>query len=330
VSLLSLARDHSKRQVATARAASLATQRLWKRIDPKYISRTWGSQVTQAAAAVTAAQQLSAGDSDAYVEATLAEQGLDTEAAGQVNAQTLAGVASDGRDLLTLMLEPMIRTLWRIDKGMSPDASLAHGALDLDMVVRTQVADAGRVADGVATTARRAVQGYVRLLVPPSCSRCVLLAGKFYRYNDGFQRHPRCDCRHIPASEQVAGDIRTDTKAYFRSLSAEEQDKVFTKAGAQAIRDGADIYQVVNARQGIQTASILGRDVKITTVGNTRRSLAGSRLAREAGTRKAKGSRYRTTQAPRLMPEQIYTEAKSEGWDRDEVVRQLKRFGYLF
>ena len=38
----------------------------------------------------------------------------------------------------------------------------------------------------------------------------------------------------------------------FNGMSEEEQDKVFGHADAQAIRDGADIYQVVNAHRGMR------------------------------------------------------------------------------
>lgn len=102
---------------------------------------------------------------------------------------------------------------------------------------------------------------------------------------------------HIPSREDRADDLRTDPRAYFESLTAAEQDRAFTKAGAEAIRAGADIAQVVNARSGIYTAG--GR--QFTTVGARRRR-------------------------PRLMPEQILREAAG---DRDEAVRLLKLHGYL-
>ena len=118
------------------------------------------------------------------------------------------------------------------------------------------------------------------------------------------------DCIHIPAVEDSADDARTDPIAYFRSLSGAQQDQVFTRAGAQAIRDGADIYQVVDARRGTYTAG--GRTY--TRTGTTRRGLAGLRL----------GARGRT--AGRLTTDQIYLEAAG---DRDEAVRLLELHGYI-
>lgn len=105
------------------------------------------------------------------------------------------------------------------------------------------------------------------------------------------------DCIHIPCREDSADDLRTDPKAYFNSLSAAEQDRLFTKAGAEAIRSGADMARVVNARRGMQVA------------GDGR-----------AYTTEAAGRR------PRLMPEQIYREA---GTDRAEALRLLRLHGYI-
>ncbi|SCF39390.1 hypothetical protein GA0070563_11115 [Micromonospora carbonacea] len=107
-----------------------------------------------------------------------------------------------------------------------------------------------------------------------------------------------CDCVHIPAREDSADDLRTDPKKYFASLSAAEQDRLFTVGGAEAIRAGADIAQVVNARKGMYEA--------------------GGRQFTRTGTRRRK--------RPRLMPEQILREA---GGDRAEALRLLKLHNYL-
>jgi hypothetical protein len=110
-------------------------------------------------------------------------------------------------------------------------------------------------------------------------------------------------------------------------MSEQEQNKAFGKASAQAIRDGADIGQVVNARRGVATAAGPGgRRITYTTEGTTKRGLAGRRMGDLA---KQPGSRYRRTRSMRLMPETIYQEAARNGWDRSEIVRQLERFGYI-
>jgi hypothetical protein len=95
----------------------------------------------------------------------------------------------------------------------------------------------------------------------------VILAGKWFRWNTGFRRHPRCDCIHIPSAENMAGDFRTDPYEYFHSLSKSEQDGVFGKSGAQAIRDGADIYKTVNLNGvTVTNAGVRSRSIGRVTV----------------------------------------------------------------
>jgi hypothetical protein len=113
-----------------------------------------------------------------------------------------------------------------------------------------------------------------------------------------------CDCVHVPSAEDVEGDVRTDPKAYFNSLSEEEQNATFTKAGAQAIRDGSDVSRVVNARRTKDSLYTAG-GVQYTT---------------EAATRRGTGKRRR------LTPESIY---KIAGGDRDEAIRLLRLHGYI-
>jgi hypothetical protein len=110
-------------------------------------------------------------------------------------------------------------------------------------------------------------------------------------------------------------------------MSPEQQAKAFTVHGARAIHDGADIGRVVNARRGMSTAAGPGgRTIRTTTEATTSRSV-GRTLGQ---LRKTPGSRYRRSTVGRLMPEQIYGEAERLGWDREEIVRQLKRFGFIY
>lgn len=104
----------------------------------------------------------------------------------------------------------------------------------------------------------------------------------------------------MPIGEDVPGDVTTDPKAYFDSLDRAGQDELLGKDGADAVRAGADMAKVVNARRGLQTASIGGQNVLVTT------EAAGRR--------------------PRLMPEAIF--AASDG-DRKLAIRLLKQHGYI-
>lgn len=337
MSLEAVSRAHYERQREVTKKALAIAAAQWQRLDAADLDDSWPQVGPRLLVAVTAAQAAAASDADAYTDGALAEQGVDdAQAAGRTGVQALAGVASDGRPLDSLLYEPVIVVKARVGQGAPTEQAMQSGLGSLANIVLTQVQDAGRVAVGVALASRRAASGYVRMLTPPSCSRCVILAGRFYRWNTGFDRHPRCDCRHIPAAEALP-DLTTRPQRYFDSLSEAEQDKAFTKAGARAIRDGVSPIAVVNARRGayglstagarltkaeaqairngrsvgrLQTQRLFGRDLFTTTEGTTKRGLAGKRLGK----------------APRLMPESIYQIA---GSDRDEAIRLLKRFGYI-
>jgi hypothetical protein len=318
---IEVAREHYAVRSRLVSAVAGEAGRLWRQVDPDRIGPSWLSLLTRLLVILTGAQRAAAGRADDYLDAVLAAQNVSPASRGRVFASALSGMASDGRDLAELLYRPVITTLEGIADGATVDRAMASGYATLDMIARTQVADAGRVADQVALTARPAATGYVRMVVGRTCSRCIVLAGQFYRWNAGFERHPQDDCVHIPTSEDTGDDVSTDPKAIFEGMTAAEQDKVFTVAGAQAIRDGADMNQVVNARRGMTTAAgASGRLVRneaglfTTTEGATRRGFAGQRSRREG------------RPGPRLMPESIYELAYG---DRAEALSLLRLYGYL-
>lgn len=285
--------SHYRDRARLARLAEQAAARLWRQVDSANIASSWETLLPRLLAALVAGQRASAELTDPYLQA------LDLDGP-RVNPSAFAGIASDGRDLETLLRQPVVTSKVALARGAGTARALASGQMALRIIAATQVADAGRVADGVAIAARPQV-GYVRMVVGKTCARCLILAGKRYRWNAGFDRHPKCDCIHIPTREDAADDLRTDPKVAFRAMSREEQDQVFGKAGAEAIREGADMARVVNARRGMTTAG-------------------GRRLTTEAATRRGTG------RAVRLMPEQIYLEARG---DRAEAIRLLRLHGYL-
>lgn len=207
---------------------------------------------------------------------------------------------------------------------------------------------AGRSAVGSSMAGKRTIQGYVRVVQPPACSRCIILAGTEWGWNKGFQRHPKCDCVHLPttlvARHQGRGRVESDRftpttrpgagapgfinpRAYFDTLSRVEQDRVFGQAGARAIREGGDMSQIVNARRGMYTTTAYGRTVQATREGTTRRGYFYRQERRRAIDRglvpsSGRGFQLRT---PRLLPEEIFRLAES----RDEAIAMLRRFGYL-
>ena len=292
---------YAERQAALARRTSTELVRLWRQIEPGQIVASWGSMLPRALAVLGTSQATAAASAGLYVDDVLEASGVrvDQAAAGRVSPAAFAATASDGRPLASLLMEPSITTLTQIKAGRTPAQALNSGRFALDMITRTQVADAGRVAVSTAAAVRPQVTGYVRMISGGACSRCLILAGKRYRWNTGFQRHPRCECRNVPVAESVPDDLRVNPKAYFDSLGKTEQDQLLGQAGAEAVRSGADLAKVVNARRGMQTASVFGRQVHATTEGARR--------------------------GVRLMPEQIFRDASS----RDDAIRLLRLHGYI-
>lgn len=290
-----------------ARALATAT-RHWRKLGPNWIADAWRERIPTVTAAITTAQRTAAASALVSGALALGQQDQWAEPDGLVDPDAFAGVTGDGRSLDTLLKVPATTTRTLIADGMEPAEALAAGGRQLSMMVLTEIADAGRGAAGVQIAARPRT-GYVRMLTPPSCSRCVILAGSFYRWNKGFLRHPRCDCVHVPTmvtdqAEAFAEGLIDDPYEAFNRMSEAEQNRVFTNAGAQAIRDGADMYQVVNARRGMKYRGAF------TSEGTSKHGWAGQILRR--------GQK-------RMTPETIYRLNPS----REQAVEALRAQGYI-
>ncbi|KOU17085.1 MULTISPECIES: hypothetical protein [Streptomyces] len=321
------------RQQRIVRRSVDQAQRIWRRLDLKHIEATWQYGVSAGlVGAFTAGQAEAAAHSDAYVAAVLAADGLDSHSGGKVDPFAFAGVAADGRPLKSLAYESVLEAKWLLEEAGQAEVDAMIGGLEkLLRAVSTEVADAGRTATGASIAGNRTINGYIRVVNPPACARCLILAGKEYGWNAGFQRHPKCDCIHVPAKLIKRGGRKhpgvLDTKAYFEGLSKAEQNRLFTQAGAEAIRDGASITSVVNARRGMYTASAYGRSVAATRDAATRRGAwfrAERQRAIQRGLVPTSGRGFRLM-SPRLRPEEIYRLAGS----RSEAIAMLHRFGYM-
>lgn len=322
--------------------------RLWGQVDPDDIRASWAGLSTEAFALVSVGQMAAAAGADAYMDAAWAESHpVAPVALGSVQPRALAGVASDGRNLRSLLQQPAISALTQIGRGATPAQALVSAGNSLAIITGTQVADAGRAAEAVAMTARPRISGYIRVLSTPSCSRCAILAGKWFRYNEGFLRHPRCDCRHMPADEPT-GPL-TAPWDYFESLTKAQQDRYFGKDDAAAIRDGADLIRLVNQRTRrqvvkVRTATAGRMTGKPFTVADAaahaqmqdayRRAaaaaMAGDRSLAEQIRAEARAladtayaGAHRT--GPKVMPEQVIAAAAS----RPEAIEGLHALGYV-
>lgn len=323
----------------------------WSRVQPDDISSSWKTLLPDATAAIVGAQTVAAEMADPYMQAVLDDREQ------HVNVEGVAGQTSSGRPIESLLYLPVFQAKQQIAGGIPPAQALRGARTLLGMYAQTTVADSGRLAVTSGMTARSHASGYYRMLRPPSCSRCAVLAGKHYRYNRGFKRHPRCDCVHIPVQE-------SDDSFLFDAREAISAGQVtgLSKREREAIALGADPSQVVNAQRGVYTAG----GFEYTTTSTTRRAVAGARIlardiARAQGevtqgrtfsnftfdrqeaaryaelfrrgkvfTRLTKSGRvqqyaYRYTRTPRPTPEQIVESASS----RTEAIRLLTNFGYI-
>lgn len=334
-SLPSAARAYDRAQRAEIAQAVAAVKRQWRRMGPDFDRSYARLEPTLLRIAYQAQTRLAAA-AQGYVPDVLEDTGqlAVIDAAARTSVRPLIGVAGDGRRVDSLLYGSVIQAKTAIDTGASVSQALRVGGKFLTKASSTLLSDTSRQSEALAIGVRP-VTGYVRMLVAPSCSRCVVLAGKWFRKNQGFQRHPRCDCRHVPSSEGVAGDMTMDSGAYFDSLTTGQQDKTFTKAGAEAIRNGADVNQVVNARRGMKLSqgglvttegtTLRGRAFGALRGGGTAEELAGTaRRITRTGPEMRVVTRTRATTA-RLMPEQIQLQAK----DRDDYLRLLRANGYV-
>lgn len=312
---LAQARSHYDRQRRIGFAALAAVRRLFKQNPKPSIPQIAATAGGYQLASATLATRTVAGFANSSQPLTVARQ--------------FVGVSSYGFSLT----EPIIATIDRkVAAPVDPlpaawwdDAAVFMA--DLERLILSEVADAGRTASQVEFVSRPDWTNYVRMLNPPSCARCTILAGRIYRDLEAFDRHPLCDCVMVPVENwQAAHDnglISSAQDAFDKGLIGSVDDDGnfrpgLSKADMQAVADGANIVEVVNATRGLGAPGItaglrtelFGRKVKATTEGTTKR----------AAWRKAN-----PTKLVRLRPESIYEFAK----DRDDAIRLLKLYGYI-
>lgn len=293
---------HYERVQSYQRDALSVALAAWGEVAPAAISETWEALLPTVTVAVTSAQISAAESSLVSYRDMAVKTGQYRLPRAFVDPDSVAGVSSDGGDLEAALYVPAIRVKQAISAGAAPAPAMKAVQSEFRMLVGSLVADSGRKA-ATALNATRFTGGYVRMLNPPSCSRCAILAGRWFRWNDGFQRHPQCDCVHIPAkSGDWARDegFVSDPYEYFESLSEADQARLFGKSNARAIRDGADIFQVENAKRGMAI------DGQTTVASTSRRGIYRGRGAR-------------------LTPDAIYRTAGT----RTNALKMLEEYGYV-
>lgn len=338
----SLTLDLYRRRLAVSERVSATTNRLWRSFNPDNLDAGWDQLSGTIALAVYNGQLASATMSVPYVEAVLAAQGYQGPPSSTA-PELYAGVAPDGAALTPLLYGAVTSVKQAVGTGARTASAFEVGAAYLAAVVKTVIVEMGRNADMVHSLGR-GVKRYTRAVSPNACSRCAILAG-IASASVAFPRHPNCQCVAVPTVDPKKIGMKqfTDPWSYFESLSKAEQDRIFTIAGAQAIRDGADIFQIVNARRGASGISFSGAIGRGTVPNSGRRLIPvqigvkadGSPLlvyvTNEGTTRRGEFTRRqdpsRRTRTLRLMPEQIYRMA---GNDPDRAIELLRRYGYIW
>lgn len=294
---LTQARNHYQDQLEASTAAVLAMRR----------ALAQRATLMEMTSSLTTYQYVAAANS---ADSTAAMAGADT---ALTIPESFVGVSSAGFPLV----EPIVSVIDAVVAApveAVPDVWWTTKDIDaiaarLELLVQSEVADAARAAGQTEFVARPDWTNYVRMLTPPSCGRCVVLAGRIYRDLEAFDRHPGDDCVMVPVeSWQAAHDegyVSSPQEAFDKGHISD-----LSEADAQAIRDGADIAQVVNARRGMTTATVFGRRVRATTAGTTRR---------------AAWRRANPTRLVRLRPDAIYKAAE----DRADAIRLLRLYGYI-
>ena len=164
-------------------------RRAWVQIDPAHLSASWREQLPLLTAGVTEVQGEATTAAAGYTAESLAARGEYEFPRAFADPAAFTGVLDDGGDLTAAMYMPVITTKQALAGGLTMRQALAAGRDRLDRIVAGAVRDSSRAVASVDVTARDSI-GYTRMLNPPSCARCVVLAGRWYRWNAGFDRHP--------------------------------------------------------------------------------------------------------------------------------------------
>lgn len=302
-----------------------AVQALWSDVPPdRILAALQGETGLQILNAVIAGQLSAAAGAQAFVSGAMLAQGVAVAAESTLNVGALAGIAMDGRPLATLLYVPAVSTIQALQAGLPANVALTRGMAQMGMLAATTIADTARTATQVAMTTEPKCVSYVRVVKLPACSRCIVLAGRQYSHSEGFKRHPKCDCGMEPMSdaEWRSRETAKSPEDLYKAMTPEERHKRFGAAGVEALENGADLGQVVNARRGMSTTTT-GK--KVSREGTTKRGIGGKAL--NAGFGKSNSvSRYQRSNEIRLMPEQILKNAHG---DRELQLALLRKHGYI-
>lgn len=308
-------------QQRVVRNVADTAQSAWSGLNPADVNGSWEQARPVIVDAVEQAQADAAALAPRYIAGTLAAAHAVSRPLGELVNAAFAGRATNGLPLASLMDFAFSYYQRALALEAPPSEAKALGLARLLRYTSTEVADAGRLAVHIGSVLEPEVAGYERVVHLPACGRCIQLAGRLYRYSTGFLRHPRCDCSMKPVTrDQWRTERPTNSPAtLFAAMTRAQQDKAFGPGGATAIRAGADLSRVVNARRKGSVYIAGGREY-------TRDSTTVRGVGRQLGQLNRKpGQRYRRSGTARPTPAQLVNAATGENDLRD----QLRRFGYV-
>lgn len=242
----------------------------WGRMSFDDLDGSWAQSVAPVVSQQVGAGQLAlAAGSDRFTASAASAENFGA-ARSAIEPQAFAGVDGAGRSIVDTLYGAVATTKTAIGAGLGREQAMLAGASYLAAMVKTLVADLGRSADN-ASAAGRGFTHYIRVVGGQGCSRCAILAG-ISSGAQAFRRHVNCECTAMPVAyvARIPKGLHANPQAYFDSLSDAEQDRIFTKAGAQAIRDGADPTRVVNARRGANGIGYSGHQAGLHQPGTPR------------------------------------------------------------
>lgn len=306
--------DTFHRRVAAREAVAVrAARHAWSRVDKNDIRGSW-ARIKQPLVDVLGdvQEQAVAAGLDVNVD-VMAETGQYSAPEALVDSRAFSKYSAGGVPLNEWVDRPAIRTLELIKEGVGSEEALERVGGLFSSSIATNLADVIRQAQQADITTRRHM-GYIRCCNADACKWCIVLSGKIYRYNTGFERHMNCHCYHLPINLDDVGsvmDIAPTPMEMFNRLSEAEQNKRFGILGAKSIRAGADIGQIVNSK------------LDKTRITKSSRSYFALQLKDRGFTLPSAKSRSHKP-FRRLTVEECWS-ARS----REEAIQRLKNNGYI-
>lgn len=340
------ARVRAQRVAGLSRFISQDLLALWDAVGPEEFSAGARVAGSKSVGALAMAQRMAAEEAMEEIATNAVVKGWRGAKALLPVPGAYAGQSAAGYPLGNLLQAPGRTVEARLAAGMSGTEALAAGRFQLARLAENETQQAFTNANAAGMYGIPEIEGYARALVGESCPRCVILAGRIYSFEEPFKRHPLCNCTHVPVEDRDAARKELpevfDPQGHFDAMTPEQQDEWLGKANAQAVRDGADLGQVVNLSnrrpgtssrlrgpQGLYTTQLPdGRTVRASMEGVTvRQGRAGRRLAIETG-QFADGHApkvFERAATPRLTPQAIYDVARTP----DEARELLWLHGFL-